>query len=67
MKDAAWPRGNIDRFILAKIEEKGMRPAPDAAPEVLVRRIFYTLTGLPPSAAEVDAFVSEAADDKVTR
>ncbi len=67
VKDAAWPRGNIDRFILAKIEEKGMRPAPDAAPEVLLRRIFYTLTGLPPSAAEVDAFVREAADDKVTR
>ena len=44
-----------------------MRPAPDAAPEVLLCRIFYTLTGLPPSAVEVDAFVREAADDKVTR
>ena len=49
VKDAAWPRGEIDRFILAKIEEKGAHPAKDATPEVLVRRLYYTLTGLPPS------------------
>ena len=59
VKDSAWPRGAIDRFILAKIEEKGLHPAKDAAPEVLVRRIYYTLTGLPPSAEEVDAFVRD--------
>ena len=63
VKDAAWPRNDIDRFILAKIEEKGARLAPDAAPEVLARRIYYTLTGLPPSPEEVDAFVRSATRD----
>ena len=69
VKDAAWPRGAIDRFILAKIEEKGARPVADAPPEVLVRRLYYALIGLPPTPGEVDAFVREAAaaaDDKVT-
>ena len=60
VKDTAWPRGAIDRFILAKIEEKGAHPAADAAPEVLVRRLYYTLTGLPPSPDEVDRFVKSA-------
>ena len=49
VRDAAWPRGDIDRFILAKLEAHGMRPAPDATPEVLARRLHYTLTGLPSS------------------
>ncbi len=69
VKDAAWPRGAIDRFILARIEEKGGRPVSDATPEVLVRRLYYALIGLPPTPGEVDAFVREAAaadDDKVT-
>ena len=59
VQDAAWPRGAIDHFILAKIEEKGGRPVADATPEVLVRRLYYTLTGLPPTPEEVDAFVRE--------
>ncbi len=48
VKDKAWPRNEIDHFILAKLEEKGMSPAPDAAPEVLRRRLSFDLTGLPP-------------------
>ncbi len=59
VQDTAWPRGDLDRFILGKIEEKNLHPAKDATPEVLVRRLYYTLTGLPPSAEEVDAFVRE--------
>jgi mono/diheme cytochrome c family protein len=49
VQDAHWPRNDIDRFILAKIEAAGLKPAPDAAPEVLARRLSYQLTGLPPS------------------
>jgi len=57
VKDAAWPRTDIDRFILAKLEAQGIAPAPDAAPAVLARRLYLTLTGLPPTPAQVDAFL----------
>ncbi len=52
-------RNGIDRFILAKLEEKGMTLAPEAAPAVLIRRVSYDLIGLPPTPEEVDAFVKE--------
>lgn len=48
VKDAQWPRNDIDRFVLAKLESQGLKPAPDAAPSVLERRLAYDLTGLPP-------------------
>ena len=57
VKDAAWPRSDTDRFILAKLEEKNLRPAPDADPATLVRRIYFDLIGLPPTPEQVDAFV----------
>ncbi len=60
VKDAAWTRGAIDRFILTKIEDKGLRPSADAAPEAIIRRLHYTLTGLPPSPEQVDRFVNSA-------
>jgi hypothetical protein len=60
VKDAAWTRGAIDRFILAKIEEKGARPVADASPEVLVRRLYYALIGLPPTPEQADGFVQSA-------
>ena len=47
VKDPSWPRNDIDRFILAKLEEKGLQPAADASPEVLKRRLAHDLTGLP--------------------
>lgn len=49
VKDNSWPRNDIDRYVLAKLEEKGLRPAPDAAPAVLQHRLAYDLTGLPAS------------------
>ncbi|MBX7206919.1 MAG: DUF1553 domain-containing protein [Verrucomicrobiaceae bacterium] len=52
VKNKAWPRNEIDHFILAKLEEKGLVPAADAAPDVLRRRLAFDLTGLPPSAAD---------------
>lgn len=59
VKDAAWPRSDTDRFILAKLEAKNLRPAPEAEPVTLVRRIYFDLTGLPPTPEQVDAFVRE--------
>lgn len=49
VRDKTWPRNAIDRFILARLETKGLRPSPDAAPETLLRRLHYDLTGLPPA------------------
>ncbi len=58
VKDTAWPRTDIDRFILAKAEAAGVKPAPDASREALVRRIYFNLVGLPPTPAQIDAFSS---------
>jgi mono/diheme cytochrome c family protein len=60
VKNAAWPRTSIDQFILAKLEEKQMFPAPDATKEALLRRATYDLTGLPPTPQEVQTFVADS-------
>jgi hypothetical protein len=49
VKDQAWPRGAIDRFVLAKIESKSVKPTSDADRRTLLRRLSFDLTGLPPS------------------
>ena len=57
--DASWPRSDIDRFLLAPLEAKELHPVPDATPETLLRRMYFDLTGLPPTPQEVEAFVRE--------
>ncbi|MEM7305932.1 MAG: PSD1 and planctomycete cytochrome C domain-containing protein [Planctomycetota bacterium] len=57
VKDERWARGDIDLFVLARLEENGMRPADDAPPEELLRRITFDLTGLPPTEAEQESFL----------
>jgi hypothetical protein len=59
VKDAGWPRTAIDRFLLAALEAKGLRPVADAGPRALIRRVTFDLTGLPPAPEEVEAFVEE--------
>jgi hypothetical protein len=56
VKDANWPRTEIDRFIAAKLESRGLHPVRRADRRTLIRRASYDLTGLPPTAEEVDAF-----------
>ncbi|MGB8168244.1 MAG: DUF1553 domain-containing protein [Chthoniobacteraceae bacterium] len=63
VKDMAWPRSDLDRFILAKIEAAGASPAPDAAPAALARRLYYNLIGLPPTPEQLDAFAAASIRD----
>jgi hypothetical protein len=61
VKVQAWARTPIDRFILAKLEEKGLAPVRDADKRVLIRRATFDLTGLPPTPDQVEAFLKDAA------
>jgi hypothetical protein len=56
---AAWPRTDADRFVLARLEEKGLRPVADADRATLIRRLYFDLIGLPPSPEEVQAFLKD--------
>jgi hypothetical protein len=60
---ATWPRNPIDNFILARLEKEGLKPSPEAGKEILLRRVYLDLTGLPPSPQEVDAFVADKSAD----
>lgn len=55
----AWVRNSIDRFVLARLESEGIEPSPTAPQSTLVRRLSFDLTGLPPTLAEVDAFLAD--------
>jgi hypothetical protein len=59
VENAAWARNPIDRFILARLEREGLKPAPEADRTTLIRRLTLDLTGLPPAPAEVDAFLAD--------
>jgi len=58
--DTAWPRNAIDNFVLARLEREGLKPSPEADRQTLIRRVTLDLTGLPPTPAEVDAFVNDS-------
>jgi hypothetical protein len=61
--DATWAHTTIDRFVLAGLEAKGMRPAQHADRRTLIRRATFDLTGLPPTPEEVNAFLADDAPD----
>src|SRR5437879_729949 len=56
VRDSSWPRTDIDRFILARLEKEGLKSSPEASREIWLRRVSLDLTGLPPTSAEIDAF-----------
>jgi hypothetical protein len=58
-----WPRNAIDHFVLARLEKEPLPPTPAADPAILLRRVYLDMIGLPPTVAQVDAYVSDPSDD----
>ncbi|MFH1301346.1 MAG: DUF1553 domain-containing protein [Planctomycetota bacterium] len=60
VKQKDWPSNDIDYFILAQLEQAGLKPNPEANRYTLIRRLSFDLRGLPPTLAEVDQFINDA-------
>jgi hypothetical protein len=60
VQNIAWPKSDIDRFILSKLESRGLRPAPETERSTLLRRVTFALTGLPPTPEEIRAFLADS-------
>jgi hypothetical protein len=67
VKNSVWSHNPIDRFVLARLEKEGLSPSPEASKETLIRRVSLDLNGVPPTPAEVDAFVSDSRPDAYER
>jgi mono/diheme cytochrome c family protein len=66
-EDEARARNPVDRFILAKLREKGLVPSPEADRRTLIRRLYFDLIGLPPTPDDVDAYINDPAPDAYER
>lgn len=62
LKNRRWVRNEIDAFVASKLEKNGLKPNAPAPPRELVRRVYFDLTGLPPSPEETDAFVKDPSE-----
>ena len=67
VQEIAWVENDVDHFTLAALESKGFKPSHEASPETLARRLFLDLTGLPPTIAELDAYLADAREDSYER
>jgi hypothetical protein len=67
VKDAVWAQNPIDAFIAAEHERKGLKPSPPATKAVLLRRVYLDLIGLPPTRAEMHAFLADESADAYAR
>ncbi|MSR58294.1 MAG: DUF1549 domain-containing protein [Planctomycetaceae bacterium] len=67
VRDAAWARDDLDRFILARLDERDLQPVADADRMTLIRRVTFDLTGLPPTPAEVSGFLKDASPQAFER
>ncbi len=59
VEDKGWARSELDRFVFRSLADAGKSPAPEAEPELWLRRVSFSLTGLAPSEEELDAFLNE--------
>ncbi|MDX1983315.1 MAG: DUF1549 domain-containing protein, partial [Bryobacteraceae bacterium] len=67
VSNPTWPRNPIDHFVLARLDKEGLKPSPEAGKPTLIRRLSLDLTGLPPTPAQVAAFVNDKAPDAYAR
>ncbi|MEM6688680.1 MAG: PSD1 and planctomycete cytochrome C domain-containing protein [Planctomycetota bacterium] len=67
VNDAAWPKTDIDRYILARLEEAGLKPSEDADKTAILRRLYFDLVGLPPTAEEVAEFISDEESNAIDK
>jgi hypothetical protein len=63
VQDAGWSRNQIDAFVFANLRGAGLKPSPEAEKRTLVRRVYFDLIGLPPSAEQVEQFINDTAPD----
>ncbi len=63
VRDSSWPADPIDQFVLARLEEAELTPAPDANRRTLIRRLYFDLIGLAPTPEQIQTFVEDTADD----
>ncbi|MCY2974225.1 MAG: PSD1 and planctomycete cytochrome C domain-containing protein [Planctomycetota bacterium] len=66
-KDPSWLNNPIDAFVLSKLEQAGLKPSKAASRRSLIRRVTFDLIGLPPTPAEVDAFIADDSPDAYSR
>ena len=67
VEGAAWIRNPIDAFVAARLESEGLQPSPEAPPDVLLRRLTFDLTGLPPRAADIGSLAADGYERVVER
>ncbi len=67
VRDRGWIKNDLDRFILAKLEDKDLAPAPPADRLTLLRRATFDLTGLPPTESEIRKFLEDDSPDAFAR
>jgi hypothetical protein len=67
VKDTAWARSDLDRFILAKLESKGLKPVGMADKRTLIRRVTFDLTGLPPTPEEIANYLKDNSADSFNK
>ena len=65
VQNKSWLRTDVDQFVLAEMEKKGLAPVADADPAALLRRVHFDLTGLPPTAEAVEAFLAAPSDSRI--
>ncbi|MEN9675718.1 MAG: hypothetical protein RIS76_1614, partial [Verrucomicrobiota bacterium] len=63
VRNTGWSEHPVDRFLLAQMEGRGLQPSPAASRESLLRRVTFALTGLPPTAGEIDDFCRDVSPD----
>ncbi len=66
-RNRTWPRNDIDHFVLSRLEQEGLNPAPEVDRLTWLRRVSFDLIGLPPSPEDVDAFVTDRRNDAYER